>query len=275
MATKAAYRRLTKEYQAIEKSPPPFLRARPREDNILEWHYVLQGPPDTPYEGGYYHGTVTFPPDYPYKPPAIRMSTPNGRFAPDKRICLSISDFHPATWNPSWSVATILNGLLSFMVTDELSAGTVRTSAQERRRLATISHEYNLKTRMFQELFPEFRNGPIRIDNGQADISIAKKAAALAQSPTAHVSPLVTRRRMAKPISAGRESPDVKYEDKEIVKDLEKEKPLASSGQGRIQRASKPSKFLSWKWLLLYFIMAVFGFLFVRRVATRAGEATL
>ena len=27
-----------------------------------------------------------------------------------------MSDFHPGTWNPSWSVATILTGLLSFMV---------------------------------------------------------------------------------------------------------------------------------------------------------------
>ena len=39
-----------------------------------------------------------------------------GRFQPDTRLCLSMSDFHPSTWNPSWSVATILTGLLSFMV---------------------------------------------------------------------------------------------------------------------------------------------------------------
>ena len=32
------------------------------------------------------------------------------------RLCLSISDFHPDTWNPAWSVSTILTGLLSFMV---------------------------------------------------------------------------------------------------------------------------------------------------------------
>ena len=44
------------------------------------------------------------------------MITPNGRFATNKRLCLSISDFHPDTWNPAWSVATILTGLLSFMV---------------------------------------------------------------------------------------------------------------------------------------------------------------
>ena len=50
------------------------------------------------------------------KPPTIRMTTPSGRFQPDTRLCLTMSDFHPSSWNPSWSVSTILNGLLSFMV---------------------------------------------------------------------------------------------------------------------------------------------------------------
>lgn len=84
--------------------------------NLFHRHYVIQGPPDTPYHGGEYYGRLTFPSDYPYKPPSIRMSTPSGRFQPDTRLCLTMSDFHPSLWNPSWSVATILNGLLSFMV---------------------------------------------------------------------------------------------------------------------------------------------------------------
>lgn len=61
-------------------------------------------------------GKLVFPADYPFKPPSIRMITPNGRFQVNTRLCLSMSDFHPGTWNPSWSVSTILNGLLSFMV---------------------------------------------------------------------------------------------------------------------------------------------------------------
>ncbi|KAG0232548.1 Ubiquitin-conjugating enzyme E2 6 [Mortierella sp. GBA43] len=56
MATKGAYKRLTKEYINIQKSPPAYLFARPLESNILEWHYVLKGPPETPYHGGEYHG---------------------------------------------------------------------------------------------------------------------------------------------------------------------------------------------------------------------------
>ncbi len=49
--------------------------ASPLESNILEWHYVIEGIAGSPYEKGWYHGTVIFPPEYPYKPPAIRMVT--------------------------------------------------------------------------------------------------------------------------------------------------------------------------------------------------------
>jgi ubiquitin-conjugating enzyme E2 J2 len=57
---------------AIQKEPPPFFQAKPRESNILEWDYVLQGPPGTPYEHGEYWGTLVFPSEYPFKPPAIK-----------------------------------------------------------------------------------------------------------------------------------------------------------------------------------------------------------
>ena len=65
----------------------------------------------SPYEGGYFHGKLKFPPEYPLKPPSILMLTPSGRFKPNTRLCLSMSDFHPETWNPMWSVSTILMGL--------------------------------------------------------------------------------------------------------------------------------------------------------------------
>ncbi|PHU15153.1 hypothetical protein BC332_16358 [Capsicum chinense] len=79
-------------------------------------NYVLEGSEGTPFAGGYYYGKIKFPPEYPFKPPGISMTTPNGRFMTQKKICLSMSDFHPESWNPMWSVSSILTGLLSFMV---------------------------------------------------------------------------------------------------------------------------------------------------------------
>ena len=49
--------------------------------------------------GGVYHGKLLFPAAYPFKPPSILMLTPNGRFAVNQRLCLSMSDYHPESWN--------------------------------------------------------------------------------------------------------------------------------------------------------------------------------
>ncbi|KAI0085780.1 UBC-like protein [Irpex rosettiformis] len=156
MATKAAHKRLTKEYVAMQREPPPFVWAVPDEKNILIWNYIIRGPPDSPFAGGEYHGVLLFPSEYPFKPPGIKMLTPSGRFQPDRKICFSMSDFHPGTWNPAWSVATILTGLLSFMLSDEMTTGSVTTSDAEKRAYAARSHAWNIEQRRFKEAFPEY-----------------------------------------------------------------------------------------------------------------------
>lgn len=107
------------------------------------WHYIITGPEDTPYHGGQYWGTLIFPNNYPFAPPAIRMHTPSGRFQPSTRLCLSISDFHPKSFNPAWEVSTILVGLLSFMTSDEITTGSISSTAQERKALAARTRWWN------------------------------------------------------------------------------------------------------------------------------------
>lgn len=115
---------------------------------------MVSGPENSPYFGGQYHGHLVFPPDYPFKPPAVYIMTPNGRFKTQKRLCLSISDFHPDTWNPAWSVSTILVGLLSFMLEDTITMGSMESSVREKRIWALDSPLYNLKNDTFREIFP-------------------------------------------------------------------------------------------------------------------------
>ena len=125
---------------------------------------AIRGPEDSLYNGGMYHGKLVFPSgtwsvqdllkwvaifpsEFPFKPPSIYMTTPNGRsesmnnskyfyepksralqvqnchtslfrFKPDTRLCLSISDYHPDAWNPAWSVSTILTGLTLDVIGD-------------------------------------------------------------------------------------------------------------------------------------------------------------
>lgn len=118
-------------------------------------HYLVTGPENSPYEGGTYHGKLVFPREFPFKPPSIYMITPNGRFKLNTRLCLSISDFHPDTWNPAWSVSTILTGMLSFMLEKTPTLGSLETSDYTKRQLAAQSNAFNLKDKLFCELFPE------------------------------------------------------------------------------------------------------------------------
>jgi len=138
----------------LAKDPVPYITAEPLPSNVLEWHYVVKGPEGSPYEGGTYHGKLVFPKEYPFKPPAIYMITPNGRFKTNTRLCLSISDFHPDTWNPGWSVSTILTGLLSFMLEKSVTLGSIETTDVQKRIYASQSGRTNLKDKKFRELFP-------------------------------------------------------------------------------------------------------------------------
>ena len=127
MPDKACAARLAKELRALQREPVPgVVVARPADHDVCEWHYLLQGAGGTDYEGGFYHGRVVFPPDYPFRPPAIYMHTPSGRFMSGTRLCLSMSDYHPESWNPLWSVASILQGLMSFMA--EVRSGARATA---------------------------------------------------------------------------------------------------------------------------------------------------
>lgn len=93
--------------------------------------------------------------DYPFKPPDIKLFTPSGRFKPETKICTSMTSFHPSTWNPAWSVATILTGLLSFMLSEEITTGSMTASSGDRKALAEKSHAFNIGNKKFRDIFPD------------------------------------------------------------------------------------------------------------------------
>ena len=130
--------------------------AVPDERSLLYWHFVLFGPENTPYEGGMYYGNIVFPPDFPLRPPKFVMRTPSGRFVPDVSICTTFTDFHPETWSPMWTVTTMLDGFLSFLVEDGVTAGGILQSRAEREELALKSIEFNMNNPEFVRAFPEF-----------------------------------------------------------------------------------------------------------------------
>lgn len=147
-----------RELKALQKDPltDPKITALPNDSNILEWHYVIEGVKGSQFEGGYYHGKLIFPKEYPLKPPSVLMLTPSGRFQTNRRLCLSMSDFHPESWNPMWSVSTILTGLYSFMMDTAPTLGSIETTRAQKRKFAQESLDFNVRDPNFCKLFPEY-----------------------------------------------------------------------------------------------------------------------
>lgn len=162
-------KRLKKEYLSLQNEPVPLAVAKPIDSNILEWRFLIKGSDD--YEGGYYHGKLIFPPQYPMKPPGIMFFTPSGRFEVNKRVCLTISDFHPETWSPLWTVGSILTGIVSFMNSDEITTGGLASSSKHRKAFAASSAAYNARDQVYAELFGT--NSPSEIFE-EADRKIAE-----------------------------------------------------------------------------------------------------
>lgn len=52
MPPKECLTRLRRELQAIILDPPQHIQVSVNESDMLEWHYLIEGPKDTPYVGG-------------------------------------------------------------------------------------------------------------------------------------------------------------------------------------------------------------------------------
>jgi ubiquitin-conjugating enzyme E2 J1 len=143
-ARNPAIRRLGKEWQEIQNEQlNEHFRAYPLDGDLFEWHFTIAGPVDTPYEGGLYHGRLLLPPEYPFKPPSIIFTTPNGRFQTGVKICLSITGYHPEFWQPAWGIRTGLMAIISMMPQkDPSSLGSLSCSDTDIRIFASKSPQY-------------------------------------------------------------------------------------------------------------------------------------
>ncbi|CAE8706135.1 unnamed protein product [Polarella glacialis] len=154
-ASKEAASRLRKELKAILNDPPPFVHIYCDESNLLLWHFLIQGPPDTPYEGGWYWGKLEIPKDYPFWPPLIKMFTPSGRFEVDTWLCRTQADYHPEGWQPAWAIGSLLIALLALICDDSFTSGAVHPPASDsdKRALAHQSLAWNVDHAEFRRAF--------------------------------------------------------------------------------------------------------------------------
>jgi len=142
----AAQRQLANAFQKLKKEPVEGFAAELKDDsNLFEWRIFLEGPKDTPYEGGVFQAVMKFPPEYPMLPPSLTFTSdfwhPN--VYADGRVCISI--LHPPgedemsgelaqeRWLPTQTVGTILLSVIS-MLNDPNTSSAANVDASKQLR---------------------------------------------------------------------------------------------------------------------------------------------
>jgi ubiquitin-conjugating enzyme E2 N len=96
------------------KEPAPGIEARPHDDNLRYFEVTIDGPVDSPYQGGTFQLELFLPEDYPMGPPRVRFLTRIYHPNIDKlgRICL---DILKDKWSPALQIRTVLLSVQALM----------------------------------------------------------------------------------------------------------------------------------------------------------------
>lgn len=115
----AVNRRLVRELREVAEDGGSGVSARPKGDNVSHLLGSIEGPGDTPYEGGVFQVDITVPNDYPFEPPKMKFLTkvwhPNVS-SQTGAICL---DILKDQWSPAMTLRTALLSVQALLSSPE------------------------------------------------------------------------------------------------------------------------------------------------------------
>ncbi|GAB1222074.1 hypothetical protein ENUP19_0306G0014 [Entamoeba nuttalli] len=119
-ANRMRQRRIAQETKNILTNPPSGIKVTIDENNLDYWKAIIDGPPDTPYEGGKFALDVFLPENYPYNPPIIKFATkvyhPNISFF--GKICLDT--LKPQGWVCAMQISSVLQTIQQLLANPNL-----------------------------------------------------------------------------------------------------------------------------------------------------------
>jgi ubiquitin-conjugating enzyme E2 Z len=118
--TEISKKRILRDLNTVHESALPGIHILSDERNIYNLLFLIIGPEDTPYSGGFFLFELVFPPEYPFKPPTVEIRTTNARyrfnpnFYLEGKVCLSILGTWPGEpWEPIMDLRIILLSIQS------------------------------------------------------------------------------------------------------------------------------------------------------------------
>ncbi|KAI8616204.1 ubiquitin-conjugating enzyme 9 [Chytriomyces sp. MP71] len=109
--------RLGEERKQWRRDHPFGFYARPDKNvdnslNLMKWHVGIPGKKGTNWESGVFKMVMTFPEDYPQKPPKCQFTPPlfHPNVYPSGTVCLSIVN-EEQDWKPAITIKQILIGI--------------------------------------------------------------------------------------------------------------------------------------------------------------------
>ena len=110
--------RVQKEIKMMTNDPPHGIGMWPVSDKLDSLEAMIEGPENSPFEGGEFRLAITIPDNYPNVPPLIKFKTfiyhPN--IDSQGRICLDSLKQEPhGSWRPSLNLSTVLTQIRMLM----------------------------------------------------------------------------------------------------------------------------------------------------------------
>lgn len=155
----ALLRRMKIEISTLTENLPAAITVMISEEQLTQSRFLIRGPPDTPYFGGFFLFDMNLPSNYPEQPPQVNIITTGSgtaRFNPNLyacgKVCLSLlGTWSGEKWNPQLSnINQVLQSILYMIfISDPYFNEPGYEASRNTPAGQRSSYQYNLQIRRY------------------------------------------------------------------------------------------------------------------------------
>jgi ubiquitin-conjugating enzyme E2 J2 len=129
----------------------PYIKFAMSKESCCTWYILIHGVEgdEGEYIGGEYLCKLVAPARFPFEPPEFYFMTPNGVYEPNKKVCISIGEFHKDNYASTMGMlgfaTELVSGMIGWRFLHAQGGGIaiIETSVEHKKMLAVKSKEFN------------------------------------------------------------------------------------------------------------------------------------